>query len=82
MRHAPRLFEFGADIRVRYRLISREHIRQSAMIASALHVVLAAHGTDPHAGPAEVAGQQSQAGQALDYIHRLSVMRDAHAVQE
>ena len=49
-------------------------------VASALDVVLAAHGVDASALAANVAGQQGEIAQALDVVNAADVLGDAEGV--
>jgi hypothetical protein len=51
------------------------------MVASALYVILAGYRTDAHIRPAQIAGQQSKAGQSFHDIDSLAVVGDPHAVK-
>lgn len=75
----PGLGKFGADVGIGHLLIAGEQIRQHAHVAGPLDVILPAHRADADMFPAEITGQQSQAGEAFHHVDRLAELRNAHA---
>ncbi len=79
--HAPGFGELLTVFREFNVLVARIGIRQRAHIARTLYVVLTTHRVNTHAWPAEVAGQQRQAGQGAHGFHALIELGNAHAPQ-
>ena len=63
-------------------LVVREHHRDQAGVARALHVVLAAQRMQPGAGLADLPGHRGQRDQAARVVGAVDVLADAHAPQD
>jgi len=79
---SPGFLELATQLVVIYRLIGGKKVGQSPHIAGALHVVLAPQGVDARGRLADVAGHHGQIGQGEDIVHAMSVLGDAHGVDD
>jgi len=78
--HAPCLFELGAGFVIEDLLVAREIGGQTAHVAGALNVVLAAQRVDAAAVLADLAAQECEVGSAHNAVGAGGVLGDAHCV--
>ena len=67
---------------VRHLLVAGENVRQTAHVAGALHVVLAAQRVHAGARHADVAAEHGQVGERLDVVGAGGVLGDPHAIED
>ena len=78
----PQLLEFLVDrLALNVGIVRIEHGNQAG-IGGALHVVLAAQGMKPGAGPADLPAHQRQRDQAAGVVGAVHMLRDAHAPED
>ena len=78
----PSGLELGQRLGVVHVLEAGELVGQSAHVAAALHVVLAAQGHQPGAPPADMTGEQSQIAQRHHVVHGVVMLGDAQRPQD
>ena len=79
---APDGFHVDPGRLVFHQHVAGEEVGQRAHVAGALDIVLAAQGSDPGAGLADVSGEQGQVGQGVDIVRAVGVLGQAHAPDE
>ena len=76
--HAPGVFKLGANLGVVDFLIAREIVGHGAVVAGALHVVVAAQWIGSCSGSHVIAGDEEQVGDGGRGVGPHGVLSDAH----
>ena len=79
---SPCFLEFLTHLGVVYFLISREHVRQSTQVASALYVVLTSQRIDTGCIAPDVSREHGKICQSQNVVRTSGVLCDAHAVDD